>query len=38
VIGGAMLGIGWSAFVLWLPERWLPSPSLKWFRERSAHA
>jgi membrane-associated phospholipid phosphatase len=32
VIGGVLLGIGWSAFVLWLPERWLPSPSLKWFR------
>ena len=32
VIGGVLLGIGWSAFVLWLPERWLPSPSWKWFR------
>ena len=32
VIGGILLGIGWSAFVLWLPERWLPSPSFKWFR------
>ena len=32
VIGGVLLGIGWSAFVLWLPERWLPSPSFKWFR------
>jgi len=31
VIGGVLLGIGWSAFVLWLPERWLPSPSFKWF-------
>lgn len=38
VIGGVLLGIGWSAFVLWLPERWLPSPSLKWFRERNIHA
>ena len=32
VIGGVLLGVGWSAFVLWLPERWLPSPSFKWFR------
>jgi len=31
VIGGVLLGVGWSAFVLWLPERWLPSPSFKWF-------
>jgi undecaprenyl-diphosphatase len=34
VIGGVLLGMGWSAFVLWLPERWLPSPSLRWFRGR----
>ncbi|HLZ94953.1 MAG TPA: phosphatase PAP2 family protein [Candidatus Dormibacteraeota bacterium] len=34
VLGGVMLGTGWSAFVLWLPERWLPSPSLKWFGGR----
>ena len=34
VIGGVLLGIGWSAFVLWLPERWLPSPSWKWLRGR----
>jgi undecaprenyl-diphosphatase len=32
VLGGFLLGVGWSAFVLWLPERWLPSPSFKWFR------
>jgi undecaprenyl-diphosphatase len=32
VIGGVLLGVGWSAFVLWLPERWLPSPSFRWFR------
>jgi membrane-associated phospholipid phosphatase len=32
VMGGVLLGIGWSAFVLWLPERWLPSPSFRWFR------
>jgi undecaprenyl-diphosphatase len=35
VIGGVLLGIGWSAFVLWLPERWLPSPPFKWFRGRA---
>jgi membrane-associated phospholipid phosphatase len=34
VIGGVLLGVGWSAFVLWLPERWLPSPSFRWFRRR----
>ncbi len=38
VIGGVLLGIGWSAFVLWLPERWLPSPSWNWFRGRSRPA
>jgi undecaprenyl-diphosphatase len=38
VIGGVLLGIGWSAFVLWLPERWLPSPSFGWFRGRSRTA
>jgi undecaprenyl-diphosphatase len=32
VAGGFLLGLGWSAFVVWLPERWLPSPSWKWFR------
>jgi membrane-associated phospholipid phosphatase len=36
VLGGLLLAIGWSAFVLWLPERWLPSPSFKWFRGRGA--
>jgi undecaprenyl-diphosphatase len=35
VIGGVFLGAAWSAFVLWLPERWLPSPSLRWFSGRS---
>ncbi len=35
VIGGVLLGVGWSAFVLWLPERWLPSPSFRWFRGRA---
>jgi len=34
-IGGVLLGVGWSAFVLWLPERWLPSPSFRWFRGRA---
>ena len=34
VIGGVLLGIGWSAFVLWLPERWVPSPDWSWFRGR----
>jgi membrane-associated phospholipid phosphatase len=35
VMGGVLLGIAWSAFVLWLAERWLPSPSFRWFRGRS---
>jgi membrane-associated phospholipid phosphatase len=38
VLGGVLLGIGWSAFVLWLPERWLPSPSFKWFSGRARPA
>jgi len=38
VMGGVLLGIGWSAFVLWLPERWLPSPSFRWFRGRTRPA
>ena len=38
VLGGVLLGIGWSAFVLWLPERWLPSPSFQWFRARARPA
>lgn len=32
VVGGMLLGLGWSAFVLWLPERWLPTPSRTWWR------
>jgi undecaprenyl-diphosphatase len=32
VIGGFLLGLSWSAFVLWLPERWLPTPSRTWWR------
>jgi membrane-associated phospholipid phosphatase len=35
VIGGVLLGLGWSAFVVWLPERWLPSPTWRWFRGRA---
>src|SRR5690348_13473663 len=31
VLGGFLLGLGWSAFVLWVPERWLPEPSWTWF-------
>jgi membrane-associated phospholipid phosphatase len=38
VLGGVLLGVGWSAFVLWLPERWLPSPRFKWFRGRNQPA
>jgi undecaprenyl-diphosphatase len=32
VIGGFLLGLGWSAFILWLPERWLPTPTRRWVR------
>ena len=35
VVGGVLLAIGWSAFVLWLPERWLPAPTFRWFRGRA---
>ena len=38
VIGGFLLGLGWSAFVLWLPERWLPSPGWHWVRRGRARA
>ena len=38
VMGGVLLGVGWSAFVLWLPERWLPSPSRRWFGWRAQQA
>lgn len=38
VVGGVLLGVGWSAFVLWLPERWLPSPSFRWFRGKARTA
>lgn len=32
VAGGVLLALGWSAFVIWIPERWLPTPSRKWLR------
>ena len=38
VIGGFLLAIGWCSFVLWIPERWLPSPSWRWVRRRSRPA
>jgi len=38
VAGGFLLGLGWSAFVVWLPERWLPSPTWRWFRGRRRRA
>jgi len=38
VLGGVLLAIAWSAFVLWLPERWLPSPTFRWFRGRARPA
>jgi membrane-associated phospholipid phosphatase len=34
VIGGFLLGLGWSAFILWLPERWLPTPTRRWIPSR----
>ena len=34
VVGGFLLGLAWCSFVLWLPERWLPSPSWGWVRRR----
>lgn len=30
VLGGFLLALAWCAFVLWLPERWLPQPSVRW--------
>lgn len=38
VLGGFLLGIGWSTFVLWLPEGWLPSPKWKWFQNKKPRA
>ena len=34
VAGGVLLAVGWSAFVIWIPERWLPTPSRKWLAWR----
>jgi len=34
VMGGFLMALGWSAFVLWIPERWLPSPSGLGIRRR----
>ena len=31
VLGGFALGLAWSAFILWLPEKWLPLPGLSWW-------
>lgn len=31
VIGGFLLALSWSAFVLWVPARWLPAPNWRWF-------
>ena len=36
VAGGVLLGLGWSGFVIWVPERWLPTPSRKWLSWRPA--
>ncbi|HEY6874819.1 MAG TPA: phosphatase PAP2 family protein [Candidatus Dormibacteraeota bacterium] len=32
VAGGVLLALCWSGFVMWIPERWLPTPSRKWLR------
>ena len=32
VLGGLLLGLSWAGFVLWLPERWLPTPKRTWLR------
>jgi membrane-associated phospholipid phosphatase len=32
VLGGFLLATAWATFVLWLPERWLPHPTVRWFR------
>ncbi len=32
VIGGFLFALAWSAFILWLPERWLPAPSRRWLK------
>lgn len=38
VVGGFLLALAWSAFVLWVPERWLPSPRSAWSRRRRGRA
>jgi membrane-associated phospholipid phosphatase len=35
VLGGFLLAVAWCAFVLWVPERWLPTPSRTWLGRRS---
>lgn len=32
VLAGLMLGLSWATFVVWWPERWLPTPSRTWWR------
>ncbi len=34
VAGGFLGALAWSAFVLWIPERWLPAPRAVWRRWR----
>lgn len=34
VAGGFLGALAWSAFVLWVPERWLPPPAAVWRRWR----
>jgi undecaprenyl-diphosphatase len=34
VMGGFLLALSWCAFVLWVPERWLPTPSRTWLGRR----
>lgn len=34
VAGGFLLALGWSALVVWPPERWLPSPTMTWISLR----
>lgn len=36
VIGGFLLALSWVSFVLWLPERYLPTPARTWFRRPRA--
>lgn len=34
VLAGFLAALGWAAFVLWVPERWLPAPAAVWRRWR----